>query len=383
VVPESIMPSYAFLATTPLKVANVTADLTANALAVGVPYSEDMVANAEADLILRRPIPMRIRPGSRSAIRRPSSAISTAIRQWSPRWMRWCPICRCSARWSISREVSGVETTGHVWDGIRELNNPLPRWWLWTFYLSIIWAIGYMIAYPAIPLINGATKGVLGYSSRAEVVSELAEAKAAQGALLEKVAATPVEEIASDPELLRFAIAGGSSAFKVNCAQCHGSGAAGSPGYPNLNDDDWIWGGTIDQIYLTIAHGIRYDGDEDTRVSEMPAFGDILEAEQINQVAAYVVSLSDTPSDPAMVEPGKVVFAENCAACHGENAEGIPDFGAPRLSDGIWLKGSTEAQIVQQIRNPKHGVMPAWVDRLGEPTIKQLAVFVHTLGGGQ
>jgi cytochrome c oxidase cbb3-type subunit 3 len=115
----------------------------------------------------------------------------------------------------------------------------------------------------------------------------------------------------------------------------------------------------------------------------MPAFGDILEAEQINQVAAYVVSLSDTPSDPAMVEPGKVVFAENCAACHGENAEGIPDFGAPRLSDGIWLKGSTEAQIVQQIRNPKHGVMPAWVDRLGEPTIKQLAVFVHTLGGGQ
>jgi cytochrome c oxidase cbb3-type subunit 3 len=139
----------------------------------------------------------------------------------------------------------------------------------------------------------------------------------------------------------------------------------------------------IDQIYLTIAHGIRYDGDEDTRVSEMPAFGDILEAEQINQVAAYVVSLSDTPSDPAMVEPGKVVFAENCAACHGENAEGIPDFGAPRLSDGIWLKGSTEAQIVQQIRNPKHGVMPAWVDRLGEPTIKQLAVFVHTLGGGQ
>lgn len=220
-------------------------------------------------------------------------------------------------------EVSGVETTGHEWDGIRELNNPMPRWWLWTFYLCIIWAAGYAIAYPAIPLIKGATPGLLGYSSRADVVAELADAKAAQGTMLDKIAATPVEEIASDPELLRFAIAGGSSAFKVNCAQCHGSGASGSAGYPNLNDDDWLWGGTIDQIYLTIAHGIRYDGDDDTRYSEMPAFGDMLESDEINQVAAYVVSLSDTPRDPAMVEPGKTIYAENCAACHGDNSEGI------------------------------------------------------------
>lgn len=280
-------------------------------------------------------------------------------------------------------EVSGVKTTGHEWDGIRELDNPMPRWWLWTFYLCIIWAVGYAIAYPAIPLIKGATPGLLGYSSRADVVAELAEAKAAQGTMLDKIAATPVENIASDQELLQFAIAGGASAFKVNCAQCHGSGAAGSAGYPNLNDDDWLWGGTIDQVYLTIAHGIRFDADEDTRVSEMPAFADILEPQQINEVAAYVVSLSDTPSDVALVEPGKVVFAENCAACHGDNAEGVIDFGAPRLSDGIWLKGSTEAQIVSQIRAPKHGAMPAWLDRLGEPTVKQLAVFVHTLGGGQ
>jgi cytochrome c oxidase cbb3-type subunit 3 len=280
-------------------------------------------------------------------------------------------------------DVSGVETTGHVWDGIRELNNPLPRWWLWTFYLTIIWAIGYMVAYPAIPLINGATKGMLGYSSRADVVAELADAKAAQGELLERVAATPLEEIAGDPDLLQFAIAGGSSAFKVNCAQCHGSGAAGSAGYPNLNDDDWLWGGTIDQIYLTIAHGIRYEEDLDTRVSDMPAFGDILEADQINQVTAYVVSLSDTPSDASLVDAGREVYVENCAACHGDDGEGIADFGAPRLSDGIWLKGSTEAQIAAQIRNPKHGVMPGWVERLGEPTIKQLAVYVHTLGGGQ
>jgi cytochrome c oxidase cbb3-type subunit 3 len=212
---------------------------------------------------------------------------------------------------------------------------------------------------------------------------KLADAKAAQGALLEKIAATPVEEIAGDQELLQFAIAGGSSAFKVNCAQCHGSGAAGSAGYPNLNDDDWIWGGTIDQIYLSIAHGIRYEDDPDTRFSDMPAFGDILEAEQIDQVTSYVVSLSGTPSDPSLVDAGREVFVENCAACHGDNAEGLADFGAPRLSDGIWLKGSTEAQIASQIRNPKHGVMPSWVGRLGEPTIKQLAVYVHTLGGGQ
>ncbi|WP_422370736.1 cytochrome-c oxidase, cbb3-type subunit III [Hoeflea sp.] len=280
-------------------------------------------------------------------------------------------------------EVSGVETTGHSWDGIRELNNPLPRWWLWTFYLTIIWAIGYMVLYPAIPLVNGATQGILGYSSRAEVVAELADAKAAQGELLDQIAATPVEDIASNPDLLQFAIAGGSSAFKVNCAQCHGSGAAGSAGYPNLNDDAWIWGGEIGQIYQTIAHGIRYEDDPDTRFSEMPAFGDILEAEQIDQVVAYVTSLSRDPSDPSLVEPGREVFVENCAACHGDNAEGLADFGAPRLSDGIWLKGSSDAAIASQIRNPKHGVMPAWVDRLGEPTIKQLAVYVHTLGGGQ
>ncbi|MCY0095747.1 cytochrome-c oxidase, cbb3-type subunit III [Hoeflea ulvae] len=279
-------------------------------------------------------------------------------------------------------EITGVETTGHEWDGIRELNNPMPRWWLWTFYLCIIWAIGYAIAYPAIPLIKGATPGLLGYSSRAEVVAELADAKAAQGALLEKIAATPVADIAGDQELLQFAIAGGSSAFKVNCAQCHGSGAAGSAGYPNLNDDDWLWGGTIDQIYHTIAHGIRFDADDDTHYSEMPAFADMLEPDQINQVAAYVVSLSDTPSDAALVAPGEQIYVDNCAACHGDEAEGIVDFGAPRLSDGIWLKGSTEAQIVAQIRSPKHGVMPAWVDRLGEPTVKQLAVYVHTLGGG-
>lgn len=280
-------------------------------------------------------------------------------------------------------EVSGVETTGHVWDGIRELNNPLPRWWLWTFYATIIWAIGYMVLYPAVPLISSATKGVLGYSSREEVAKSLSEAKAEQGIYVEQIASTPIGEIEANPELLQFAIAGGSAAFKVNCVQCHGSGAQGSAGYPNLNDDEWLWGGSIDEIYQTITHGIRDPQDDDARFSEMPAFGDMLEPEQIKEVAAYVISLSGTPSNDALVEPGKTVFEENCVACHGDNAQGDKEFGAPNLADAIWLYGGTEADVVAQVASPQHGMMPAWGARLGDTTVKQLAVFVHSLGGGQ
>ncbi|SOC42816.1 cytochrome c oxidase cbb3-type subunit 3 [Rhizobium subbaraonis] len=280
-------------------------------------------------------------------------------------------------------EISGVETTGHEWDGIRELNNPMPRWWVWTFYATIIWAIGYTIAYPAWPLLTGATQGVLGYSSRANVARDLETARIAQNVYVERIAATPLTEIVADPELAQFAIAGGASAFKVNCAQCHGSGAAGSQGFPNLNDDDWIWGGSVDEIYKTIAHGIRFESDPDTHVSEMPAFGDMLQPDEIRQVAAYVVSLTGTPADQGMVEPGKQLFADNCASCHGENAKGNRELGAPNLADAIWLKGEAEAAIATQIRSPKHGVMPAWLPRLGEPTVKQLAVFVHSLGGGE
>ena len=280
-------------------------------------------------------------------------------------------------------EISGVETTGHEWDGIRELNNPMPRWWVWTFYMTIVWAIGYTIAYPAWPLLKENTKGLLGYSSRAEVAAELGDAKAAQSVYLEKIAAMPLAEIVADPALAQFATAGGAAAFKVNCSPCHGSGAQGGAGYPNLNDDDWLWGGDLEAIQTTLAHGIRYEGDADTRVSEMPAFADILDAEQIKQVAAYVISLTGTPADAAMVEPGKTVFAENCASCHGEDAKGGRDFGAPNLADAIWLRVSDEAGIAQQVAAPKHGVMPAWGARLGDATVKQLAVYVHSLGGGE
>jgi cytochrome c oxidase cbb3-type subunit III len=280
-------------------------------------------------------------------------------------------------------DISGVETTGHEWDGIRELNNPLPRWWLWTFYATIVWAIGYCILYPAWPLVNDATRGVLGYSSRAEFAAEVDAAKAGQAAIVERIAAATPSEIIADSELSQFAMAGGAAAFRVNCTPCHGTGAAGGQGYPNLNDDDWLWGGDVDSIYQTVAHGIRDSVDPDTRVSEMPAFADILQPDEIRQVAAYVVSLGGTPRNASMIEPGRQVYADNCASCHGERGEGNRDMGAPDLADAIWLKVEGEDEIAGQVRAPKHGVMPAWATRLGDVTVKQLAVYVHSLGGGE
>ena len=280
-------------------------------------------------------------------------------------------------------EISGVETTGHEWDGIKELNDPLPRWWVWTFYATIVWAIGYMIAYPAIPLITGATGGLLGYSSRAEVRAELDAAQAARGEYVAAVAAMDVEDILADENLRQFAAAAGAAAFKVNCIQCHGSGAAGSPGYPNLNDDEWLWGGDIESIRYSIAHGIRFAGDDESRLSEMPAYGDMLQASEINEVAAYVVTLSGGEADAAMAEAGAAIFADNCAACHGDDGKGMRELGAPDLTDAIWLYGSSQAEIARQIRAPRHGVMPGWTGRLGDTTVKELAVFVHSLGGGE
>ncbi len=282
-------------------------------------------------------------------------------------------------------EITGTETTGHEWDGIKELNTPLPRWWLWIFYACIVWAIGYMIAMPAWPLINGATKGVLGYASRANVVTDIEKAKDAQQVFLTKIDETEVGDIVKDEELARFARAGGSSAFKVNCVQCHGAGAQGFAGYPNLNDDEWIWGGTIDEIYITIAHGARDNADDDTHISEMPAYGadELLEKDEIISVANYVVSISGGEADAALIGNGAEIFLDNCAACHGEKAEGVAELGGPALNNAIWLyQGGIEA-ITTQINAPKHGVMPAWRTKLSDATVKQLAVYVHSLGGGE
>ena len=280
-------------------------------------------------------------------------------------------------------EISGVSTTGHEWDGIKELDNPMPRWWLWTFYATIIWALGYAIAYPAWPLVSSATTGLLGYSSRQELSSAMEQAAAGQAELRAAIAEKPLPEILADETLRRFAASAGAAAFKVNCVQCHGSGAEGSPGFPNLNDDDWLWGGDIESIHQTIAHGIRFAGDEETRFSEMPPFGDMLTAPEIRQAAAFVASLTGKPSDPALAAAGKQVYADNCASCHGETGLGEQSLGVPNLADAIWLYGPSEEDIASQIRRPKHGVMPGWQERLGDQAVKQLAVYVYSLGGGE
>ncbi|MBN9002387.1 MAG: cytochrome-c oxidase, cbb3-type subunit III [Rhizobiales bacterium] len=282
-------------------------------------------------------------------------------------------------------EFSGVSTTGHEWDGIKELDNPMPRWWLIVYYATIVWAAVYVIAYPAWPLVRTATTGLLGYSSRGDVKTELDAAKAAKADYIAAIGAKSVKEILADEKLRTFAAAAGAAAFKVNCVQCHGSGAQGSPGYPNLNDDDWLWGGSAEQIQQTIAHGIRYAEDPNTRVSEMPAFADILQPKQITQVASFVASLSNKAENASGgdIAAGKDVFAQNCASCHGDNGKGNRELGAPNLTDAIWLYGSTPAAIAAQVRAPKHGVMPAWGVRLGDTTVKELTVYVHSLGGGE
>lgn len=286
-------------------------------------------------------------------------------------------------------EATGVETVGHEWDGIEELNNPLPRWWLYTFYATILFAIAYVVVYPAIPGLHKGSDGLWKWSSRGMLAAETAAADKSRATTLAAIAATPIEQLPGNPALMSAAIAGGKAAFRVNCVQCHGSGAAGSKGYPNLNDDDWLWGGDLKTIEATITHGIRQPGDDATRISQMPSFGHdgILPPAQITDVASYVRSLSGkapgaAPS-PAAVQRGAAVFAANCAVCHGADAKGGRQFGAPNLSDAIWLYGGTQADVEASVANAHAGVMPAWNQRLDAVTIKMLATYVHSLGGGE
>ncbi len=281
-------------------------------------------------------------------------------------------------------EVTGVETTGHEWDGIKELNKPLPKWWLWTFYATIVWAIGYWVLYPAWPTMADYTKGVLGYSERQAVTKQVAQARAAQGKFRDALAETPLQQVKDDPELLRFAMAGGAAAFATNCAPCHGRGAQGFIGYPNLNDDEWLWGGSIEDIHDTIRFGIR-SGHADGRDSQMPRFGidGLLERKQITDTAEYVLSLTGRATDHEAVERGREVFAEQCIACHGEDGKGNRELGAPDLTDAIWLYGSSKDDVVESIRTGRGGQMPVWEGRLDPVTIKSLTVYVHSLGGGQ
>ena len=280
--------------------------------------------------------------------------------------------------------VSGRKTTGHEWDGIKELNSPLPKWWVSVFFVCVIWSVGYWILYPSWPTLHTYYKGAFGYSSRGEVANEIAAAKDARKDKLDVLKTAPLAAIIQNPALFEFARRGGEVVFKENCVPCHQAGGAGAPGYPNLADDVWLWGGTLDQIRQTVTHGVRSANDPATHVSEMPRFGadNILTKDQIAQAADFVLALGAGKAG-AFTGLGKAVFAENCAACHGEKGTGSTDVGAPPLASNIWLYSGTREAIIAQITNPRHGVMPAWGGRLDETTIKELTVFVHSLGGGK
>lgn len=280
-------------------------------------------------------------------------------------------------------QLSGVETTGHEWDGLKELNNPLPRWWVWVFLVTIVWAGWYFVAYPAWPTLSGHTEGSKGYTQFNELRESQDEIRERQQAYLERFNKASFKEILNDRELYAFAMAGGASAFKDNCATCHGTGAAGGKGYPNLIDDDWLWGGKLDDIHQTLQYGIRAD-NYDTRLSQMPSFGKdkLLTREEIETVTDYVLSLSGAEPTETF-EAGHEIFQKNCASCHGEDGKGKHEFGAPNLADAIWLYGGKRADVFETIYVARAGMMPAWGPRLDEPTIRQLTVYLHQLGGGE
>lgn len=288
-------------------------------------------------------------------------------------------------------ELSGTETTGHEWDGIRELNTPLPRWWLYTFYVTIVFAVGYCLLYPAIPLPGGGhTEGVLHTSNRIEVERDIKANAVSNRPQFAQVAERDLDAIQADPKLRDFAVAGGRAAFSQNCAPCHGGSGQGAKGYPNLLDDVWLWGGSLEQIHQTIRFGVRNANPESHQGVAMPAWGDaaknppqVLAAAQISQVADYVLSLNSKAADAASAAAGQAVFAENCVSCHGEHAEGNQEMGAPPLVSGVWLYGGDKASLVETITHGRAGQMPAWSERLDPATVKMLALYVHQLGGGK
>lgn len=282
-----------------------------------------------------------------------------------------------------------VETTGHSWDGIEEYNNPLPRWWLWMLYACIVWGIWYVIAYPAWPLLTGATPGYLGFSTRAQVAEDIAAVDTANAAIMAELANVDLATLADNKPLHDFAINGGAAVFRANCSQCHGAGAAGGVGYPNLLDNDWLWGGTITDIAYTVNHGIRNEQSPDTRWTQMPAFGDILTKDEIAALVAHVQTISGQGGDAGLAEQGATLFLENCAACHGEAGEGIRDMGAPTINDAIWLYGGDADTLTQTITYARFGVMPAWSEEwrpaggLSLAEVNAVAAYVHQLGGGE
>ncbi|MAC81397.1 MAG: cytochrome-c oxidase, cbb3-type subunit III [Rhodobacteraceae bacterium] len=279
--------------------------------------------------------------------------------------------------------ATGVDTTGHEWDGIKELNNPLPRWWLWLFYACIAYALVYTILMPAWPMVHRATGGLLGFSTRGQVAEQIAAMNEKNAEITAQLAAADLNTLDPSSPVYHFGMAGGAAIFRANCSQCHGAGAAGAVGYPNLLDDDWLWGGDLESIAYTVTHGIRNDADGDARYSQMPAFGEMLEKQEIADVVEYVLSLSGQDHDAAMAEQGAVVFEDNCSVCHGADGTGDREQGAPNLTDAIWLYGGDRDTLLHTVTFARFGVMPNWGARLSEAEIKAVALYVHGLGGGE
>ncbi|MEM9435168.1 MAG: cytochrome-c oxidase, cbb3-type subunit III [Pseudomonadota bacterium] len=276
-------------------------------------------------------------------------------------------------------ELTGRETMGHDFDGIEELNTPMPRWWLITFYVTVFWGLVYTIAFPAWPMISGATAGLLGYATRAEVVADIEAHETANGELVASLLETDLAAFDPQSDLHRYAVARGGSVFRAQCSQCHGAGAAGAVGYPNLLDNDWLWGGDLETIAYTVRHGIRNETDIDAHWSQMPAFGEMLEPDEIEALASFIPSL---PGGGATGR-GATLFAENCASCHGDAGLGDREQGAPNLADAIWLYGGDRKSLVESITNARFGVMPAWGQRLSEADVRAVSTYVHSLGGGE
>jgi cytochrome c oxidase cbb3-type subunit III len=278
---------------------------------------------------------------------------------------------------------SEIETTGHSWDGITELNNPLPRWWVYTFYGCIIWAIGYCFFMPAIPTPWGNTKGFLHASDRQDVGIAIKALEDSRAPMLTRLHATPLDQVTANPELSQFAQESGRVAFAQNCSTCHGAGGQGAKGYPSLVDDVWIWDGSLAGIRSTLQTGIRTD-HPNARFNQMPAFGrdKLLEPAQITDVTQYVLTLAALPADKAAANRGASVFATNCVACHGAQGKGDQAQGAPNLTDKEWLYGGTPEEIQQQIYLGRGGVMPIMSQRLDPATLDAVAIYVHSLGGG-
>jgi cytochrome c oxidase cbb3-type subunit III len=289
----------------------------------------------------------------------------------------------------VKKTPNDPDTTGHSWDGIEEFNNPLPRWWLWTFYATIAWGLVYTILFPAWPLVSQATPGVLGFSTRENVRTEIAAVAERNAALYDRLGTVELASLADDPELYGFAVNGGAAIFRNNCSQCHGAGAAGAVGYPNLLDDDWLWGGSLDEIAFTVTHGIRNEQSPDTHWSQMPAFGEILGADEIAAVVQHVLAISGQEHDGTLAATGETVFLDNCAACHMDDGSGDRFQGAPNLTDAIWLYGGDADTLTQTVTYSRFGVMPAWSEDyrpaqgLSQAEINAVAAYVHQLGGGE